>query len=322
MDYIPFGQTGLTVSVAGLGCGGSSRLGLSRGKSEAHSIGLIHKAFDLGVTLFDTAQAYGTEPVVGKAIADLPRDKIIISSKMKATRGSEALSEKEVIAALDHSLTTLQTDYIDVFNLHSLGISEYDAVLDQVVPVLLREKEKGKLRHLGVTESGPRDHKHVMLTHAVKDGPFEVVALAYNMMNQSAHREILPHCRARGIGTMIMFAVRAVFSVPGRLKQDIDQLVAAGELPKWMSEVENPLEFLLHSDGADSIIDAAYRYVRHKEFTDVILFGTSDPGHLESNIASILRPSLPVADIKKLETLFSHLVGFGADLPDPVIKSG
>ena len=315
MDYIPFGRTGLTVSVAGLGCGGSSRLGAGRGKSEDHSIALVLKAFDLGVTLFDTAQAYGTEPIVGKAVAQLPRDQLVISTKMKAMPDGKLLSSEDVVASVDMSLRALQTDYIDVFNLHSLGIAEYDDVVDQIVPVLLREREKGKIRFLGATESGPRDHEHKMLARAVPNGPFEVIALAYNMMNQSAHREILPQCAQNGIGSMIMFAVRAVFSVPGRLKHDVDQLVAAGELPQWMSETENPLEFLLHPNGAASIIDAAYRYVRHKECTDVILFGTSDPEHLEANIESLLRPSLPSADIQRLETLFSDLIGFGADAP-------
>ena len=317
MDYVPFGKTGLTVSVAGLGCGGSSRLGAGRGKSEDHSIGLVLKAYHMGVTLFDTAQVYGTEPIVGKAVAQLPRDKVVISTKMKATKGADVKSEAEIVASLDSSLKALGTDYIDVFNLHSLGVAEYDEVVERVVPVLLREQEKGKFRVLGATESGPKDPEHKMLERAVPNGPFEVIALAYNMMNQTAHARILPDCREKGIGSMIMFAVRAVFSVPGRLKGDVDARVAAGDLPQWLAEKDNPLDFLMHPGGAESVIDAAYRYVRHKDCTDVVLFGTSNPAHMESNIASILRPPLPEADVEKLESLFGHLVGFGADLPEP-----
>lgn len=316
MDYVPFGKTGQMVSVAGLGCGGSSKLGTGRGKSEDHAIKLVLKAFDLGVTLFDTAQVYGTEQIVGKAVARLPRDQVVISSKMMATRGRDVLSEAEIVAALDRSLKTLGTDYVDVFHLHSLDIAEYDAVVERVVPVLLREKEKGKLRFLGCTESGPKDPQHLMLSKAVPDGPFEVIALAYNMMNQTGHKSILPQARKAGIGSMIMFAVRAVFSVPGRLKRDVDSRVATGELPAWMGQTDNPLGFLLHDDGAANIIDAAYRYVRHKDCTDVVLFGTGNPDHMESNIKSILRDPLPKADIERLESLFSDLVGFGADLPE------
>ena len=77
-----------------------------------------------------------------------------------------------MVAAVDRSLAALRTDYIDVFNAHAVVLSEYDLIVDQVVPVLLREKEKGKIRHLGITEAGPRDHQHDMLKRAVDDGHF------------------------------------------------------------------------------------------------------------------------------------------------------
>ena len=64
MDYTTLGRTGIRVSVAGLGCGGFSQLGLGTGKSEADAIGIIRAAIDLGVNLFDTAAAYGTEKVL------------------------------------------------------------------------------------------------------------------------------------------------------------------------------------------------------------------------------------------------------------------
>ena len=68
MDYVEFGRTGLSVSVAGLGCGGNSKLGLGRGKSEAGAVRLVRAAFDEGVNFFDTAAVYGTEGVVGQEI--------------------------------------------------------------------------------------------------------------------------------------------------------------------------------------------------------------------------------------------------------------
>jgi aryl-alcohol dehydrogenase-like predicted oxidoreductase len=81
MEYTTLGRTGLRVSVAGLGCGGFSQLGLGAGKSEADAIGIIHEALDLGVNLFDTAAAYGTEPVLGKALHGVPREKVVICTK-------------------------------------------------------------------------------------------------------------------------------------------------------------------------------------------------------------------------------------------------
>ena len=68
MEYVTLGRTGLRVSAAGLGCGGFSQLGLAQGKTEDDAIAIIRQSLDLGVNLFDTAAAYGTEPVLGKAI--------------------------------------------------------------------------------------------------------------------------------------------------------------------------------------------------------------------------------------------------------------
>jgi L-galactose dehydrogenase len=73
MDYVNLGRTGLKVSVAGLGCGGFSRLGLGTGKSRAEAVALVRQALDMGVNLLDTAAVYGTEAVVGEAIKSVPR---------------------------------------------------------------------------------------------------------------------------------------------------------------------------------------------------------------------------------------------------------
>jgi aryl-alcohol dehydrogenase-like predicted oxidoreductase len=86
-------------------------------------------------------------------------------------------------------------------------------------------------------------------------------------------------------------------------------------VPAWLAETDDPLGFLIHPDGASSLTDAAYRYVRHEPGVDVVLFGTGDVGHLRTNIASILKPPLPDADRTKLRELFSHLRGVGLEVP-------
>ena len=81
MHYHPLGNTGLTVSVAGLGCGGNSRLGLGRGASFDECVGVARAAIDLGVNFLDTAEVYGTEEIVGAAVKAYNRDKLAISTK-------------------------------------------------------------------------------------------------------------------------------------------------------------------------------------------------------------------------------------------------
>ena len=81
MEYTTLGKTGLRISVAGLGCGGPSRLGMRNDpQSEKNAIGIIKQALELGVNFLDTAQTYGTEPVVGKAISGVPRTSLVIST--------------------------------------------------------------------------------------------------------------------------------------------------------------------------------------------------------------------------------------------------
>ena len=117
MEYTTLGRTGLKVSVAGLGCGGASRLGQSGGASEAQSVALVRHAIDLGVNFFGTADAYGTEAIVGRALESLPRDAVVISTKSRIRRGGERVTGAAVVANLEASLGQLRTGAGDLHRL-------------------------------------------------------------------------------------------------------------------------------------------------------------------------------------------------------------
>ncbi len=317
MQYTSLGATGLRVSVAGLGCGGNSRLGLGRGKSEAQAIKLVHAALELGVTFFDTAETYGTEAVLGKALAAAPRERVVISSKSHILddRGNP-LPSAAVVRNLERSLERLSTDHIDVFHLHAVPPRHYDYALEELAPALLREKQRGKIRHLGITETPPRDPDQAMLTRALDDPCWEVVMLAFHMMNQRARQTVFPRTQAQGVGTLLMFVVRNIFSRASALHAQLAQLAHAGKVPPALAHDTDPLDFLIREGGASSVIDAAYRFARHEPGADVILFGTSEEAHLRANVASILKPPLATPAVDKLRALFGHLRGVGLDLPD------
>jgi aryl-alcohol dehydrogenase-like predicted oxidoreductase len=316
MQYTILGRTGMKVSVAGLGTGGNSMIGKGSGATSAESIALVREALDLGVNFLDTAEVYGTEELVGQAIAGRPRDSVVISTKTHAKLDNKLRTPEVVEAAIDASLKRLRTDYIDVYNMHGVHPSAYPHTLEVLVPVLLRAKEKGKIRHLAITENGPGDPDQTMLQRAVNDSCWEVIMLAYNMMNQGARRDLFPQTQHKGIGTLLMFVVRNIFSQPGLLAKTMQELAATGKVPKELAASDNPLGFLVHDGGAENLTDAAYRFVRHEPGVDVVLFGTSKSAHLRANIASILKPALPQADVEKLYALFSHLKGVGLDLPN------
>ncbi len=314
MQYTELGRTGLRVGVAGLGCGGSSRLGLGQGKSEREAAAIVRQAFDRGVNLFDTAMAYGTETAVGMALADLPRDEVVVATKSQIAGGGRLFSPEEIGRNLDASLARLGLDHIDVYFLHAVRPEHYGHALT-LREALGDARRAGKIRHLGITETGPFDPGHAMLGQATQDPAWEVVMVAFHMLHQNARTKVFPQTLANGIGTLAMFAVRAIFSRPERLRQAMRELAAAGQVPVELGAKDEPLDFLVRDHGAASLIDAAYRYVRHEPGVDVVLFGTGDPAHLDSNIASILRPPLPEAATRRLRALFGRLEGVGLDLP-------
>jgi aryl-alcohol dehydrogenase-like predicted oxidoreductase len=136
------------------------------------------------------------------------------------------------------------------------------------------------------------------------------------MMHQNARDVVFPETIRQGIGTLLMFVVRNIFSQPDYLRNTIQELIADGKLSADDVDVDDPLGFLVHEGGATNMTDAAYRFVRHEPGVHVVLFGTGNPAHVDSNVESILKPPLAKADHDRLKSVFGHLVGVGLDLPD------
>src|SRR5713226_766100 len=307
MEYVALGRTGVKVSVAGLGCGGPSRLGLRDNKSEKECIALIRQAMDLGVNFLDTAEVYGTEEIVGKAIAAVPRDQIIISTKKAFPLADPRDPAGEVRKSLEQSLRRLRTDYIDVYHVHGVEPQDYDYARTKVLPVLLKLREQGKIRSIGITEAFVEDTTHRMLQRALKDDYWDVVMAGFNMLNQSASKSLLPLTRERGVGVLVMFAVRKALSRPERLREVWAALVKKGLVDRDACNPEEPLDFLLRDGKASSIIDAAYRFCRHEPGVHVVLTGTGSADHLKANIESLTKSPLPAAVTARLKEIFARV---------------
>lgn len=305
MDFTTLGRTGLRVSVMGLGCGGPSRLGQSQGKSEAESIAVVQRALELGVNFIDTAEAYGTEAIVGKALAGVPRDQVVISTKKGVVRQGELVSPDEFQAGVEGCLKRLDTDYVDVFHLHGVRPQHYDHARTQIVPVLLRLQEQGVIRHLGITESFGQDTRHDMLARAVDDPWWDVMMVGFNLLNQSARERVFAHTQAQNIGVLIMFAVRRALSDPAKLAETLRALAAEGQVDPAHYDGAGPLDFLVHEGGAASLTEAAYRYCRYEPGVHVVLSGTGNVAHLEENASALLQPPLPADDVARVNQIFA-----------------
>ena len=127
--------------------------------------------------------------MVGQALKTIPRDQVVIATKAQF-RGKPFAPPEKVVAALDNSLRLMGTDYVDVFNLHGVELDEYDYALNTIAPALLKEKEKGKIRHIGITENPIVDFTNEMLKRALNDPVWEVYMVGFHMMHQGARQNV------------------------------------------------------------------------------------------------------------------------------------
>lgn len=304
MDYTTLGRTGLKVSVAGLGCGGHSRLGQAYGNSVEQSVAVVRGAIDLGINWIDTAAAYGTEKIVGEAVRGL-RDKVHISTKTAILPWGEPnavpYTGAQVLEQLDKNLARLGTDYTDLYNLHGIVHAQLDYVNAEIVPALTRAREQGKIRFLGITEHFGSDTAHQMLTAAVPTGAWDVVMVGFNLLNPSARHTVLRLTREHNVGVQDMFAVRRALSDPDGLAEALAAIEKAGQLDRAKFDPAAPLGFL------GDIVDAAYRFCRHEPGIDIVLTGTGNLEHLKQNVQSINRGPLPPEARAKLADMFGHV---------------
>ena len=304
MQFTTLGRTGLEVSVAGLGCGGHSRIGMKKYGID-HAAGIVRTAYDLGVNFFDTAHVYGTEPAVGKGLEGIKRDSYILSTKFPS--GNVNKPEDDFEKILEQSLTSLKTDYIDIYHFHGVAPKDYVRVRERLIPKMEKAKKDGKVRFTGITELFGEDTAHEMVKQAFKDDFWDVVMLGYNIINPSAVKRVLPHTLKNNIGTLDMFAVRTALSNPEQLKVDVVKILEAGQADPELLPKEHTLDFLTGNGVAASIMEAAYRFCRHTKGIDVVLTGTSSIEHLRQNIEAIQKPKLPDVVLEKLDAMFGKV---------------
>lgn len=312
MQTTILGRTGLTVSRAGLACGGHARLGQSYGHSTAKSVALVHAALDAGTNFIDTAASYKTEEIVGQAIKGR-RDKVIISTKLGVIRpgtssvGKDFLPAEDFCRLLEQNLKRLSTDYIDILHLHGVTAEQYDYCAKELVPALFKLRDQGKIRFIGLTERFIVDTSHIMLDRALDDDFWDVVMTGFNMINPSARQSVLKKCREKDIGTLIMFAVRRALSDTQATANIIAELLENGQVTLSDDDKPTPLAFLTDPGVASSVIEAAYRFCRHEPGAHVVLSGTGSPDHIRENFVTIQMPPLPDETQARLKALFGRV---------------
>ncbi|MCU1523327.1 MAG: aldo/keto reductase [Microbacteriaceae bacterium] len=200
MKHITLGTNGLEVGRLGLGCMGMSAFYSGAGQDDAGSIATIHRAIDLGVTFFDTAEMYGpyiNEELLAKAF-DGKRDQVTIATKfgtlLHRGDGSRGLdgSAENVRLSVEGSLTRLNTDHIDLYYQHRMDPS---TPIEETVGALSELIAEGKILHYGLSEAAPET---IRRAHAVH--PVTALQTEYSLWSRDPEAEILPVVRELGIG--------------------------------------------------------------------------------------------------------------------------
>ena len=312
MEYINFGNTDLSVSRVGLGCGGYSRLGLAYGsKSAAREV--VKHALNLGINFYDTARIYGTESVLGDVLLQERKHCVLSTKTLIVDRKGDFMSPDKIISSLEKSLLRLRTDYVDIFNLHGVRPGELEFCLQNYIEPLQKEIEKGKIRYLGITELFGEDTNHLMLQRALDLNIFDSVMVGFNMLNPSAKKKIFPTCNEKKVGTQIMFAVRRALADKDRLIKVVAELVEQNEIGEDFVDLENPLGFVTENSDADSVVEAAYRFCSRQAGVDLVLVGTGSKEHLSENVDAINGASLPRQILERIDAVFGDVSSVSGD---------
>ena len=297
MKYRRLGKTGLKVSVVGVG---TWQFGGEWGKDfSADEVGrMLGRAAELGINLIDTAECYGdhlSESLIGDAIAARgDRERWVIATKFGHKfeghmKRSEPRSAADVRVQLEDSLRALRTDYVDVYQYHSVRNSEFDDA--ELRDMLHEAKRAGKIRHLGASIS-PNDNTHQ--TDGATAAGVETIQVVYNRLDRKPEERVFPSCERQDLGVLARVPLASGFLSgkykPGTTfgKGDVRAEKEQKEIDAKLREVEQIQRTELPA-GVPMARWALAWCLQHPAISCVIP-GCKDVGQVESNAAAAALP--------------------------------
>ncbi|HMN26733.1 MAG TPA: aldo/keto reductase [Caldilineaceae bacterium] len=248
MEYRRLGKTELQVSVLALGCWPFAGGRYWGDQDDADSIATVHAALDAGINFFDTAEGYEngqSERVLGRALVGR-RSQALIATKVSPNH----LRTAEVITACENSLTNLQTDYIDLYQIHW---PNHEVPLAETVEALHKLKQQGKIRAIGVSNFAVQD-----LSELVSLSECETNQLPYGLLWRVIEREIEPLCHQHEIG-LICYSPLAQGLLTGRYRSP-DEVPDGLARTRWYNSQRAMAQ---HDEaGCESEVFAAIEEVR------------------------------------------------------------
>jgi L-galactose dehydrogenase len=314
MIYRRLGRTGLKISALGFGASGSLFNNQQGDVPQSEVNAFVRHALDLGINYFDVSpsllKVHGdAEITLGRALAEVPRDKFLISGKAPLVDPTDGhhLPVKGVIDSLDRTLKRLAVDYLDVFYVGGHILSgAYGPVLEELLPLLQRARQQGKFRFLGGGEKSSTDGDHEWLQYGLKRDLFDVVMVAFNLINQSAELTVFPLCQKQDVGVITIFTVRKVFGNPARLQEVIAELKRDGSVDRDAVSDDDPMGWLTQGTN-ETLVTAAYKFGAGHPAVHSVMTGTQKASHLDDNAMAIGGPYLPLEKLARLRKVFGRV---------------
>ncbi|MBF8962105.1 aldo/keto reductase [Pontibacter sp. FD36] len=286
MNYNLLGKSDLRISEIAFGC-------MSLGSDHTANAKLLHRALEQGINFFDTADLYdkGTnEETVGKAFAGM-RERVIIATKVGNQWRPDGSgwdwnpTKSYILQAVEESLRRLQTDYIDLYQLHGGTI---DDPIDQTIEAFELLKQQGKIRHYGISSIRPN-----VIREYVKRSNIASVMLQYSLLDRRPEEEVLDLLQSQGIGVLAR----------GSLAQGL----LAGKPAKpylgyTLEEVQQAAEAIQSVAGSERpAAEVAVRYTLHQPAVSAAVLGIRTYEQLDEALQTGKVASLTTEEIKALQ---------------------
>jgi aryl-alcohol dehydrogenase-like predicted oxidoreductase len=324
MQTRELGRSGLKAGAIGLGCMGMSQ---SYGPPDAEeSVRTIQRALDLGVTLIDTADAYGkgdNERLVGRAIKDRRRT-VVVATKFGLVPNASGPATnvdarpERVRNCCEASLERLGIDVIDLYYLHRV---DPDVAIEETIGAAAELVREGKVRFLGLSEAGPDNIRRAHATH-----PIAALQSEYSLWTREPEVRVLPVCRELGIGFVpfsplgrgfFAGAVRDAAAIPaGDVRRGLPRF-QGGNLEQNLPALER-FEGIARAKGCTPP-QLALAWALAKGGDIVPIPGTKRQRYVEENVGAAALP-LTAADVSELEALFPIGSAAGTRYPAESMK--
>lgn len=310
MNYRRLGRTNLQVSELSFGAARGAATDPQGFKATTQAV------IDAGINLIDTAESYEngiSESALGEALQGHPD--VLIETKYRpydshSPDANYTGSPHALLASVEDSLRRLRRDHIDILLGHGIrNLATLDRFMDDgCYEAMVKLREQGKVRFIGISELSEGDGTHQVLQKAVPTGAFDVVMLTINFLLQTAIESVLPLCQQHDVGTVVMMPLNQASKTSGLVSVEaalecVHRHIAAANLPAEPPYTEaNLFDFLQPL----SIPEAGLRYVLAQDISTCCV-GTRSPQRLAENLRAVDPPYLDPTTLTRLHQLFGKI---------------